>query len=157
MQQPDATIREFRIDDYDAAVALWRQVEGVEIAEGDSREQIASYLARNPGLSFVAETNGAIVGAVLCGHDGRRGYIYHLAVHPTCRGKGIARSLVDKCIIALGGEGIERALILVAGDNTTGKLFWSRAGWEELEGVVPFARDVPAKKNDARSAHSRHR
>ena len=72
--------REFVLDDYDGTIALWNSVEGVEICEGDSREEIAEYLKRNPGLSRVAEADGKIVGVALCGHDGRRGWIYHLAV-----------------------------------------------------------------------------
>ena len=72
--------REFRIDDYDAAVELWKGVEGVEIAEGDSREDIAQYILRNAGLSRVATDGTAVVGIAPCGHDGRRGHIYHLAL-----------------------------------------------------------------------------
>jgi ribosomal protein S18 acetylase RimI-like enzyme len=83
---PTISTREFVIDDYDHAVALWNLGEGVEVAEGDSKEEISAYLLRNPGLSRVAEENGTIVGAVLCGHDGRRGMIYHLAVAPARHG-----------------------------------------------------------------------
>jgi ribosomal protein S18 acetylase RimI-like enzyme len=74
--------REFSINDYDAAIQLWQRVEGLEIAEGDDRKGIAQFLARNQGLSRVATDGSAIVGVVLCGHDGRRGHIYHLAVDP---------------------------------------------------------------------------
>ncbi len=84
--------REFVIDDYEKAVTLWNLVEGVEVAEGDSKEEIRAYLLRNPGLSRVAEESGAIIGAVLCGHDGRRGLIYHLAVAPAHHGKGIGKT-----------------------------------------------------------------
>src|SRR3989440_13076104 len=101
--------REFVIDDYDAAVALWNLLEGIEVAEGDSREEIRAYLLRNPGLSRVAEENGATVGAVLCGHDGRRGLIYHLAVAPAYQGKGIGKFLVEGCIARLRDAGIVRA------------------------------------------------
>ncbi|MEY2573557.1 MAG: N-acetylglutamate synthase, partial [Verrucomicrobiota bacterium] len=79
------TTRAFVMADYDEAIALWTGVEGVEVCEGDSREEIAEYLQRNPGLSRVAEADGKIVGAALCGHDGRRGWIYHLAVASTHR------------------------------------------------------------------------
>ena len=74
--------REFSIDDYDAAVELWKRVEGLEIAEGDDRESVAQFLARNPGLSRVATDGSRTVSVALCGHDGRRGHIYHLAVDP---------------------------------------------------------------------------
>ena len=124
--------RSFEIADYEAAVELWSRVEGVEIAEGDSKEDIASYLVQNPGLSRVAENNGAIVGASLCGHDGHRGYIYHLAVAPECRGRGIGRKLVAECLEGLRRFGLKRALILVATDNPQGEAFWLRYGWEEV-------------------------
>jgi len=78
--------REFCISDYNAALQLWHRVEGLEIAEGDEREDIAQFFARNPGLSRVAVDGSAIVGLALCGNDGRRGHIYHLAVDPAYQG-----------------------------------------------------------------------
>ncbi len=80
-------IREMEIADYDEVITLWRQTEGMRIRDADSRESIASYLKRNPKLSFVAETNHGIVGAVLVGSDGRRGYLQHLSVSTHFRGK----------------------------------------------------------------------
>src|ERR1051326_5049055 len=90
--------REFSIDDYDAAVELWKRVEGVEIAEGDDKESVAKFLARNAGLSRVAHDGSFVVAVALSGHDGRRGHIYHLAVEPTYQGRGIGRRLVDECL-----------------------------------------------------------
>jgi len=134
--------REFIIDDYDKAVALWRMVEGVEVAEGDSKEEIRAYLLRNPGLSRVAEENGTMVGAVLCGHDGRRGLIYHLAVAPASHGKGIGKLLVRECLTRLRATGIVRALILVAGDNASAHSFWLRIGWEDITDVIVMGIDL---------------
>ena len=134
--------REFVIDDYDAAVALWHLLEGIEVAEGDSREEIRAYLLRNPGLSRVAEENGAMVGAVLCGHDGRRGLIYHLAVAPAYQGKGIGKLLVGGCIAQLRDAGIVRALILVAQDNSGAHSFWLRSGWEDVPGALLMGIDL---------------
>ena len=142
MAQPLITTREFAIEDHAAALALWEAAEGLEICEGDSREEIAAYLARNPRLSRVAEENGTIVGAVLCGHDGRRGWIYHLAVSPAHRGKGIAKLLVDDCIAGLRAAGIPRAIILVAGDNARGHDFWLRNGWEDIDGAIAMTREI---------------
>jgi N-acetylglutamate synthase len=136
------TTREFVIDDYEEAVALWNLAEGVEVAEGDSREEIRAYLLRNPGLSRVAEENGAIVGAVLCGHDGRRGLIYHLAVTPLHHGKGIGKLLVRECVTRLRATGIVRALILVAGDNAGAHSFWLRTGWEDVPGAILMGIDL---------------
>ncbi len=134
--------REFLIDDYGRAVALWQAVEGVEICEGDSKEEIALYLQRSPGLSRVAEEAGVMAGAVLCGHDGRRGFIYHLAVAPTFRGRGVGKLLLADCIDGLRKAGIKRAIILVAGDNPTGHEFWLRNGWEDIAEAIPMARDI---------------
>lgn len=134
--------REFVIDDYDEAMALWNSAAGVEVAEGDSREEIRAYLSRNPGLSRVASENGTIVGAVLCGHDGRRGLIYHLAVAPAYHGKGIGRLLVRECITHLRAAGIVRALILVAGDNAGAHSFWLRIGWEDVPGATLMGIDL---------------
>ena len=136
------TTREFVIDDYEQAVTLWHLVEGVEVAEGDSKEEIRAYLLRNPGLSRVAETNGTIVGAALCGHDGRRGLIYHLAVAPAQQGRGIGQRLVQECLERLGAAGIARALILVAGDNPSGHAFWLRTGWEDVPGALLMGIDL---------------
>jgi N-acetylglutamate synthase len=136
------TTREFVLGDHDAALALWGGVHGIEICEGDSREEMRDYLARNPGLSRVAEENGAIVGAVLCGHDGRRGWIYHLAIASGARRRGIAKMLVNDCIAGLQAVGIKRAIILVAGDNPEGHEFWLRNGWEDIEGAIAMTREI---------------
>lgn len=136
------TTREFVLDDHEAALALWGGAKGIEICEGDSREEMREYLRRNPGLSRVAEEEGKIVGAVLCGHDGRRGWIYHLATAPRSRGKGIAKLLVNDCIAGLRAIGIKRAIILVAGDNPRGHEFWLRNGWEDIEGAIAMTREV---------------
>jgi ribosomal protein S18 acetylase RimI-like enzyme len=134
--------REFVIDDYDKAVALWNLAEGVEVAEGDSKEEIRTYLLRNPGLSRVSEANGTVVGAVLCGHDGRRGLIYHLAVAPAYHGKGIGKRLVRECVMHLRATGIVRALIFVAGDNAGAHSFWRRIGWEDVAGAILMGIDL---------------
>lgn len=136
------TTREFVIGDYDGAIALWMAEEGIEVCEGDSREEIAEYLKRNPGLSRVAEAGGKIVGAVLCGHDGRRAWIYHLAVAPGYRGKGIGKLLIDDCLRGVKQVGLKRAIILVAGDNPAGREFWLRHGWEEIDGALPMSREI---------------
>ncbi len=114
----------------------------MEVAEGDSRQEVRGFLERNPGLSRVAVENGAIVGAVLCGHDGRRGWIYHLAIALAYRGAGVGRLLLGECVRGLLGAGIKRAIILVAGDNPAGHEFWLRNGWEDIEGAIPMARDL---------------
>ncbi|PYK53611.1 MAG: GNAT family N-acetyltransferase [Verrucomicrobia bacterium] len=134
--------REFSISDYNAALELWQRVEGLEIAEGDDREGIAYFLARNPGLSRVATDGTAMVGVALCGHDGRRGYIYHLAVDPAYQSRGLGKRLMDESLDGLRQVGLKRALILVANDNPRGRKFWSRHGWEEVPGPIVMGIDL---------------
>ena len=134
--------REFVIEDYDAAFQLWQRVEGLEIAEGDEKEGVAQFLVRNSGLSRVATDGSTIVGVVMCGHDGRRGHIYHLAVDPAYRRYGLGRRLVKECLERLRTVGIVRAIIQVADYNLGGAEFWKRAGWEDIPGAVPMGIDV---------------
>ena len=138
----DIEIREFAIDDYEAAVEWWKRVEGVEIAEGDDREGVAQFLAQNAGLSRVATDGSTIVGVAFCGQDGRRGYIYHLAVDPNYRGRGLGKRLVDECLAGLRRLGLKRANIMVATDNPRGREFWSKCGWEELDGAIGMGIDL---------------
>jgi N-acetylglutamate synthase len=134
--------REFSIGDYDNAVQLWKRVEGIEIAEGDDKESVAGFLARNPGLSRVATDGSIVVGVALCSHDGRRGHIYHLAVDPNYQGRGLGKRLVDECFDGLRRVGIQRAIILVAHDNPRGRDFWKRCGWEDVPGAMVMGKDL---------------
>ena len=136
------TTREFLIADYDAAIALWSCEEGIEICEGDSREEMSEYLKRNPGLSRVAEVDGQIAGVALCGHDGRRGWIYHLAVAPAHRRRKVGQQLLDACVDGLKRVGLKRAIILVAGDNPGGHDFWLRNGWEDIDGAIAMTKEL---------------
>jgi ribosomal protein S18 acetylase RimI-like enzyme len=135
-------IREFKPSDYKAAVELWSSTEGVELAEGDSEESILKYLARNPGLSKVAIREGNLIGAVLCGHDGRRGFIYHLAVKSDERGYGVGKRIVQKCLEDLKTEKIERVLILVDRKNNNGLRFWTSCDWDEISRALPFGTNI---------------
>ena len=128
--------------DYDQTIALWEKMEGLEICEGDSREEISEYLKRNPGLSRVAEADGDIVGAALCGHDGRRGWIYHLAVASEYRRQQVGKLLIDACVSGLRRAGLKRAIILVAGDNLAGHQFWLRNGWEDIDGAIAMTKEL---------------
>jgi putative acetyltransferase len=122
-------ISELTIDQYDEVVDLWRRCEGVGLSSADSRDRIEVYLDRNPGMSFVAGNEGQVVGAVLCGHDGRRGYIHHLAVDPRFRRKGIGKTLADHCLRGLRSAGIQKCHLFVFNDNETAIRFWEAEGW----------------------------
>jgi ribosomal protein S18 acetylase RimI-like enzyme len=137
-----AEIREFRMADYPEAFALWGRTEGVGLSQADEPQNVARFLDRNPGLSFVAEAEGRIVGAVLCGSDGRRGFLYHLAVESEHRRSGIGRRLVEKCLGALGAAGLRKCHLFVLADNVQGQRFWKSTGWEERTTLKVMSRDV---------------
>lgn len=128
------------IADYDEVVALWQASEGVGATE--SRAELASYLARNPGLSLVARDGGEIVGAVMCGHDGRRGYLYHLAVAASHRGQGIGRAIVERCLDQLRTAGIRRCTIFLFATNQAGEKFWRQIGFRERTDLKAYAFDL---------------
>jgi putative acetyltransferase len=129
-------LREMTIADYDPVLTLWQASEGVGLSGDDERPAIERYLAQNPGMSFVAIDNGRLVGAVLCGHDGRRGCLHHLAVAPSCRCKGIGRQLVDRCLKALAAADIDKCHLFVFGANTPAVAFWKRIGWTQRVDLV---------------------
>jgi ribosomal protein S18 acetylase RimI-like enzyme len=126
-------IRSMSLDDYERVYHLWSTSEGMSLDEDDSRDGIASYLRRNPGLCFVALDGKEIVGAVLCGHEGRRGILRHLAVSPDYRKKGIATSLIRACFGALSADGIKKCNIFVMDDNGAGLKFWEYIGFYRLD------------------------
>jgi len=128
-------ITEFSMADYDEATAFWRAMPEIGLDDADAPERMQAYLERNPGLSFIARDKGKLVGAVLCGHDGRRGYLQHLAVDPAYRGKGIGRALLNRCFEGLRVAGIARCNIFVYADNEKGKAFWHKAGWSTFDGL----------------------
>jgi ribosomal protein S18 acetylase RimI-like enzyme len=121
------------IADHGAAHRIWRLSEGICLVREDSRKGIALYLSRNPGLCFVAVVDARIVGTVLCGHDGRRGILRHLAVAPAFRNRGIGRELARRCLRALAGQGIRKCNLYVMKDNPSGMRFWGRLGFGILD------------------------
>jgi ribosomal protein S18 acetylase RimI-like enzyme len=128
-------IREFTDSDYDAVIALWRQAPGVVMRDVDAFGPLTAYRQRNPGLSFVAVERGTVVGAVLCGTDGRRGYLQHLAVALSHRHRGIGRELAERCVNALAAQGIDKCHLMVLTDNHDAATFWARLGWTERSDV----------------------
>ena len=115
---------------------LWQECEGVGLSDADSQEGIARYLAHNPGQCFVAIEDDKVIGAVLSGHDGRRGYIHHLAVHPAYRRQKIGQKLVTHCLAALREDGIQKCHLFVFGENRNGRQFWQEIGWTERVELV---------------------
>jgi ribosomal protein S18 acetylase RimI-like enzyme len=124
-------LRELTIDDFESVYAVWAGSEGIGLSDADSKEGIKRFLVRNPGLSFVALDGDQIVGAALCGHDGRRGYIHHLAVITTHRKRGIGKSLVSRCVFALMQIGISKCHLFVFDENQDAINFWQNVGWTQ--------------------------
>lgn len=127
------------IADYDAIMSLWQLSDGLSLRDADSRDGIDRYLRRNPGLSFVAERGDEIVGTIMAGHDGRRGYIQHLAVSDGARGNGVGSRLVELCLQALGLEGIFKTHVHVLGRNRPGREFWLGRAWHERNEIVMYS------------------
>jgi len=128
-----ATIRLFTMADYPALFALWNSLPGFNKglrSLDDSETGIAKFLQRNPNTCFLAEVDGRIIGGILAGHDGRRGYIYHAIVHPDFQRQGIGKLLADSACNALKAEGITKAGMLVFGTNEQGNAFWESQGWQ---------------------------
>ena len=137
MNTPDADIRLMHIDDYESVYTLWLSCKGMGINDvDDSREGIERFLRRNPSTCFVALREGNIVGVIMAGHDGRRGYIYHTAVLEAYRGCGIGSRLVSAAIHALKEEGIAKAALVVFARNAAGNAFWEKQGFTTREDLI---------------------
>ena len=137
-------IREFRVADYGEAYELWKASPGVGLSDADSRESIERFLERNPLCSSVAREQGRLVATALAGHDGRRGYLYHVAVHPDWRRRGIGRAVAARSLERLAAAGIRRCHLFIFADNTSGQRFWSSLGWRERPDIKICSRDLTA-------------
>jgi ribosomal protein S18 acetylase RimI-like enzyme len=135
--------------DHAAVIDLWNACEGVRANE--TPDELARILERNPGLCLVARNTVArsgsepqqrLAAAILCCHDGRRGYLYHLGVHPDFRRQGLATQLVDRCLAELARLGIRRCTIFLIRGNAEGEAFWRKSGWRERVDLVAFAKDL---------------
>ncbi|EMC05820.1 GNAT family N-acetyltransferase [Streptococcus mutans] len=130
-------IRPMTIADYDAVYQLWLSCKGMGLNNlDDSREGIAVFLKRNPTTCLVAVEKNTILGVLLAGHDGRRGYIYHTAVHPDFRHRGIGQQLVDQGLAALQKEGIHKVALVVFDRNQAGNDFWEKCGFTVREDLI---------------------
>lgn len=130
-------IRLMSIRDYDNAYELWTNTDGMGIRSlDDSFEGIEKFLKRNPTTNFIAQVENKLVGVILCGHDGRRGYIYHTAVKNDYRGKGIGRALVDAVLNALKEEKINKVALVAFVSNGLGNNFWQSIGFDKRDDLV---------------------
>ncbi|MEE0859001.1 MAG: GNAT family N-acetyltransferase [Acutalibacteraceae bacterium] len=138
-------IKEMTIDHYDEIFAMWQITSKRALSKADRREEIERYLKRNSGLSQIAVADGKIVGTVLAGHDGRRGFIHHMAVLPEYRRKGIAKAMATKAIEKLAEEGIVKTHIFTYRDNSAGQSFWGSLGFKNREDIYVYSYE---KSND---------
>jgi len=123
-------LRVMQIEDYEQVYSLWMTIDGFGIRSiDDSYEGVARFLRRNPTTSVVAEQDGKIIGAILCGHDGRRGCFYHVCVHADYRKRGIGKAMAVFCMKALQEEHINKVSLIAFKSNTVGNTFWKSAGW----------------------------
>ena len=130
----DFKVRPMEAEDYNKVSELWYSIKGFAIRSlDDSREGVERFIRRNPGLSVVAENEGRIVGSILCGHDGRRGCLYHVCVHPDFRRRGIGTKMVVFAMEALRKEKINKVSLIAFTKNDIGNAFWKRIGWTKRE------------------------
>ena len=124
-------IRKMTIEDYDNVYKLWTTIEGFAIRSlDDSYEGIERFLKRNPNTSVVYEENDEIIGAILCGHDGRQGCLNHVCVHKDYRNRGIGHEMVKAALDALKKEKINKVNLVAFTQNTVGNTFWNELGWQ---------------------------
>ena len=136
-------IRIMKISDYAAVIHLWKSTSGIGLNEiDDSRAGIEKFLFRNSNTCFVAEDNGEVIGTILCGHDGRRALIYHMAVAEQLRRNGIGKTMLEAVIEALKQEGIQKISLVAMRSNNLGNAFWERMGFIERPDLVYRNRSV---------------
>jgi len=135
-------IRVMHKSDYRGAVSLWRSLPGLGLSGADEESQIHKFLDQNPETCFVAVKNGKVMGTVLGGNDGRRGYIYHLAIDMSYQRSGIGKTLVGRCLDSLRTAGLQKCHIFVISDNTEGKKFWEHSGWAQRNDILVMSMDL---------------
>lgn len=123
--------------DYDELYRLWQNTPGMGLNDiDDTRQGVARFLRRNPTTCFAAEKHGRMIGSILAGNDGRRGYIYHTAVAVSEREQGVGGALVDAAMDALAREGIAKAALVVFARNEQGNRFWQNRGFTTRDDII---------------------
>lgn len=136
MNNEEVKIRPMTMEDFEQVHNLWMEISGFGIRSiDDSREGVERFIRRNPTTSMVAEMDGRIVGAILCGHDGRRAGLYHVCVKEAYRKHGIGQKLVEQCLEALKKEKISKVNLIAFKKNEIGNRFWQKLGWKYCDNV----------------------
>jgi ribosomal protein S18 acetylase RimI-like enzyme len=136
------------INDYDEVIRLWEETPGIGLGEADSKENLDRFLKRNSCLNIVCQVDNIIIGAVLCGSDGRRGYIYHVAVKRKYRLKGIGIELVKEVLKRLRTYGIDKCHLFIFSNNYDAQDFWSNTGWEKRDDLLLYSRNLEGEERN---------
>lgn len=135
-------IRPMQIGDYAEVLALWQRTQGIGLSGADELEAIRVFLERNPGLCYTASIGQEIIGTVLCGFDGRRGYLYHLAIDSAYRHQGIGRALLQRSLDELHRMGGQKCHLMVYFENTDAQAFYRQVGWDLRQDIVIMSKDL---------------
>jgi len=130
------------LSDYPRMIGLWKRTPGIGLSDADSESNIERFLEHNPGLCFVSESDGRLIGTVLCGHDARRGYLYHLAVDERWRKQGIGGELAARSLEELQRLGIGRCHLFLYDDNSTAMTFYEKTGWRRRKNLLIYSKDL---------------
>ncbi|CAD6490855.1 MAG: Acetyltransferase YpeA [Candidatus Argoarchaeum ethanivorans] len=132
----NVTIREIRSEDYEASIRFWESIDEIELDDSEGKQDFEFFLRRNKGMSFLALDKEEVIGACLASHNGRRGFLDHLAIAPSHRRKGLGKMLVEKCLKVLQAEGIKRNYVFLFKENAEGRAFWEHIGWSQCDEYV---------------------
>ena len=135
-------IREMLEDDYLQARELWKKTEGIILTEADDRDRIKRLLYSYPGMCFIAEKDSRLIGTILCGHDTRRAFLYHLAVDIRFRRMGVGKKLVEKSLNMINEAEIEKSHVFVVNNNLSAQAFWTKIGWELRKDIYVFSKKI---------------
>lgn len=135
-------VEPFHIERYDEVYGLWNSSPGVGLSSADERDRIAFFLERNPAMSFIALAGTQVIGVILGGHDGRRGYIHHLVVDKAYRRRGVGGQLVERCLKALEEAGIQKCHLFIFQKNDDGIAFWKAHGWTLRRDIMVMSRHL---------------
>ena len=142
MEKRELKYFEMRKGHFGLVKEFWERTDGIKLTVGDSEDEFGSYLRRNKGMSFICKDGRIIIGTILCGHDGRRGFIYHLAVDKNYRNMSVAKTLIDKSIKVLRSQGIKRCMLMADNINESAKSFWTKMNWRKRDDLQMFSIDL---------------
>jgi len=136
------SLSEMSVSDYDQIYDLWKNSDGIGINDVDTKERLEIFIKKNPNLCYITKKDEKVIGTILCGCDGRRGYIYHAAVNQEYRGHGIGRIMVEIALFNLKELGIRKCHLFTFKDNETGKIFWTTLGWQKRDDLLIFSKEL---------------